>query len=162
MDFVDRLRADWAREVPELDTTPAVVVARVTRIAALLGSGADAALERAGLTRGEFDLLCALRRAGRPLRASEVSTVTSASGAAITKRGDALERAGLLQRTVPSRDRRGVLLELTEDGRAAVDRLMPERLAREARALDGLSPAEVDALAGLLSRVLQRLDGPDA
>jgi DNA-binding MarR family transcriptional regulator len=52
-----------------------------------------------------------------------------------------------------------VLLELTPDGRAAVDRLMPEHLAREADALGALDDGEAAALAALLSRVLVRVEG---
>lgn len=159
VDSVDRLRAEWEREAPELDVAPIAVAGRITRIAALLAARSETALAAADLSRGEFDLLCALRRAGRPLRATEVSTITAASGAAITKRADALVRAGLVVRAVPSRDRRGVLLELTDAGRATVDRLMPEHLAREAEALAGLSAAESERLAALLSRVLVRVEG---
>nr|WP_276581840.1 MarR family transcriptional regulator [Cellulomonas sp. RIT-PI-Y] len=111
-----------------------------------------------GLTRGELDLLSALRRAGRPMRASEVSTVTQSSGAAITKRTDALDRAGLIHRAVPDRDRRGVLLSLTDEGRATVDRLTPVRTAVERDALADLDPDEAAQLAALLSRVLTRID----
>lgn len=160
MDSVDRLRADWEREAPELDVAPIAVAGRITRIAALLDARAESALAAAGLSRGEFDVLCALRRAGRPLRAAEVSTITAASGAAITKRADTLVRAGLVGRAVPHRDRRGVLLELTDAGRETVDRLMPEHLAREAEALAGLDAGETAALAALLSRVLVRVEGP--
>jgi DNA-binding MarR family transcriptional regulator len=159
VDSVDRLRADWEREAPELDVAPIAVAGRITRIAALLAARAEADLAAADLSRGEFDLLCALRRAGRPLRATEVSTITAASGAAITKRADTLVRAGLVARAVPSRDRRGVLLELTAAGRVTVDRLMPEHLAREAEALDGLGAADAERLAHLLSRVLVRIEG---
>jgi len=159
VDSVDRLRAEWEREAPELDVRPIAVAGRITRVAALLAQQSEAALATAGLTRGEFDLLCALRRAGRPLRASEVSTITAASGAAITKRAEILVRAGLVARGIPHRDRRGVLLELTGEGRATVDRLMPEHLAREAAALDGLTAAESERLAALLSRVLVRVEG---
>lgn len=160
VDSVDRLRADWQREAPGFDVAPIAVAGRVTRIAALLDARAEAALAADGLSRGEFDVLCALRRAGRPLRASEVSTITAASGAALTKRADALVQAGLVERSVPSRDRRGVLLALTDAGRAAVDRLMPAHLAREAEALADLEPAEVETLASLLSRVLLRVERP--
>jgi DNA-binding MarR family transcriptional regulator len=52
-----------------------------------------------------------------------------------------------------------VLLELTEQGRAAVDRLMPEHLAREARVLEGLDADDAERLAQLLSRVLVRVEG---
>ncbi len=159
VDSVDRLRAEWQREAPGLDVAPIAVAGRITRIAALLDARAEAALAGAGLTRGEFDLLCALRRAGRALRASEVSTITAASGAAITKRAESLVRAGLVGRGIPHRDRRGVLLSLTDEGRAAVDRLMPEHLAREADALADLDAEEAERLAALLSRVLLRVEG---
>jgi len=159
VDSVDRLRAVWEREPPGLDVAPIAVAGRITRIAALLDARAEAALAEAGLTRGEFDVLCALRRAGRALRAAEVSTITAASPAAITKRADTLVRAGLVARAIPHRDRRGVLLELTDEGRAAVDRLMPGHLAREADALAALDGDEAEALAALLSRVLVRVEG---
>jgi len=158
VDYVDRLRSDWARTAPELDTAPAEVTARIARIAALVTAGVDEALRDAGITRGELDLLSALRRADRPMRAAEVSTVTQASGAAITKRGDALERAGLIERTVPDRDRRGVLLSLTDQGRAAVDRHIPARTEVERAALADLDPTEQAQLAALLSRILTRID----
>lgn len=158
MDYVDRLRSEWARTAPELDTTPAEVTARIARIAALVTAGVDEALRGTGLTRPELDLLSALRRADRPMRAAEVSTVTQASGAAITKRGDALERAGLIDRTVPDRDRRGVLLSLTDEGRATVDRLIPARTEVERASLADLAPAEQEQLAALLSRILRRID----
>lgn len=161
MDYVDRLRADWARTAPDLDTSPAEVVARIDRISALVAGHLDAALVGSGLSRTEFDLLCALRRADRPMRASEVSTVTAASGAAITKRGDALERAGLLTRTVPSRDRRGVELALTDAGCRMVDTLMPVRTAVEQEVLADLSEQEAAELARLLSHVLSRVDHTD-
>jgi DNA-binding MarR family transcriptional regulator len=158
VDYVDRLRSEWARTVPEIDTSPAEVVGRVSRIASLLTAHVDEALTGSGLTRGELDLLSALRRADRPMRASEVSTVTQSSGAAITKRTDALDRAGLIHRAVPDRDRRGVLLSLTDEGRATVDRLTPVRTAVERDALADLDPDEAAQLAALLSRVLTRID----
>lgn len=158
MDYVDRLRAEWARTLPEVDTSPAEVVARISRIASLMTAHVDEALVGCGLTRTELDLLSALRRADRPMRASEVSTVTQASGAAITKRGDALERAGLIHREVPDRDRRGVLLSLTDEGRATVDRLIPLRTAVEREAIEDLDPDDAAQLAALLSRVLVRVD----
>lgn len=159
MDSVDRLRADWEREASGFDVAPIAVAGRITRIAALLDARAEAALAHEGLTRGEFDVLCALRRAGRALRAAEVSTITAASPAAITKRAESLVRAGLVARAIPHRDRRGVLLELTDAGRATVDRLMPEHLAREHEALGGLGAGEAETLAALLSRVLVRVEG---
>jgi DNA-binding MarR family transcriptional regulator len=158
LDYVDRLRAQWAERIPGLDTSPADVVARILRIAALVGHAHERALEEEGLTRGEFELLAALRRAGRALRPREISTVTQSPGASITKRLDRLEHAGLVERTVPERDRRGVLVALTEAGATLVDRLFPEQVAREGAAVAGLDDAEREHLGALLAVVLRALD----
>lgn len=157
-DYVDRLRAQWGERIPGLDTSPAEVVARVLRIGALVGHAHDRALDEEGLTRGEFELLAALRRADHPLRAREITTVTESPGASITKRLDRLERAGLVERTVPERDRRGVLVALTAAGISLVDRLFPEQVAREAAAVSALSVDERDQLGALLGVVLRTLD----
>ncbi|MFC8732338.1 MarR family winged helix-turn-helix transcriptional regulator [Luteimicrobium sp. NPDC057192] len=157
-DYVDRLRAQWAERIPGLDTSSAEVVARVLRIGALVGHANDRALEDEGLNRGEFELLAALRRADRPLRAREITTVTESPGASITKRLDRLERDGLVERTVPERDRRGVLVALTPAGVALVDRLFPEQIAREASAVSALSAEDRERLGGLLATVLRTLD----
>ncbi|MEK8228337.1 MarR family transcriptional regulator [Oerskovia sp. M15] len=117
MDYVERLREQWEEQMPDVDMSPADSIGRITRIAALLAESSDAALAQLSLTRPEFEVLTALRRAG-DLRAREVTTITRAPGASITKRLDHLQREGLVERTVVERDRRGVLLSLTEEGPA--------------------------------------------
>ena len=67
-----------------------------------------------------------------------------------TKRLDRLEQAGLVARTADPFDRRGVLITLTEEGRALIDRVTEAHVANEARLLAGLSEADRDRLAGLL------------
>ena len=157
-DYVDRLRAQWAERLPGLDTASADVVARILRIAALVGQTNERALEDEGLNRGEFELLTALRRADRPLRAREITTVTESPGASITKRLDRLERAGLVERTVPERDRRGVLVALTSAGATLVDRVFPEQVAREGAVVAGLDEDGRERLGELLGVVLRALD----
>lgn len=161
MDFVGRVRAQWADQLPDVDTSSAEIAARIARIAALLEERGVETLARHGLNRPEFDVLAALRRAGRPLRAGEVQTMTRAPGASVTKRLDRLERAGLVARTVPERDRRGVLLELTDSGTALVDELFPVQLEVERRTIADLSEAEQETLGRLLGVVLRRLDPTD-
>ena len=45
---------------------------------------------------------------------------------------------------------RGVLITLTDEGRALIDRVTEAHMANEARLLEGLSEADRDRLAGLL------------
>ena len=154
MDVVDRARAQWAQQRPDVDTTGMAVLARVLRVAALVGKLQDAGLARHGLTTGEFEVLAALRRADRPLRASEVGTLTSSPGATVTKRLDRLDASGLVERRTHERDRRGVLVTLSDEGRAVIDEVLPEHAARERALLGDLDDDERDRLAGLLARVL--------
>ena len=161
MDYVERVREQWAERLPGVDTSAADVTARLRRIAGLLDAQVDAALAEREVSRPELDVLAALRRTGRPLRAGEVTTMTGAPGASITKRLDRLERAGLVERTVLERDRRGVVVELTDAGRALVDDVFPHQLALEGRALVDLPDADRADLARLLAVVLRRLDPVD-
>ena len=158
MDYVERLREQWAEQMPDVDVSPADSIGRITRIAALLAEASDAALAQRSLTRPELEVLTALRRAGRPLRAREVTTITRAPGASISKRLDHLQREGLVERTVVERDRRGVLLSLPEAGTRLVDELFPAQLDRERAALGGLTGDERERLAELLAIVLRRVD----
>ncbi|OLT53377.1 hypothetical protein BJF88_11990 [Cellulosimicrobium sp. CUA-896] len=161
VDYVERVREQWAEQLPGLDTSAAEVTARLRRISGLLDAQVDAVLADREVTRPELDVLAALRRTGRPLRAGEVTTMTGAPGASITKRLDRLERAGLVARTVLERDRRGVVVELTDAGRALVDDVFPHQVALEHRALADLSDADRATLARLLAVVLRRVDPAD-
>lgn len=158
MDFTERVVAQWAERRPDLDVSPVLVLGRIQRIAAALTAASDVSLAPEGLTRGEFDLLTALRRTGRPLRPSEITTVTRASAAAITKRLDRLERDGLVERAGTDRDRRVVLVTLTSAGESLVDRLFAPHVAQEAAVLDGLTPDEVTEIERLLAHLLHAVD----
>ncbi|MEU2199565.1 MarR family transcriptional regulator [Isoptericola sp. NPDC019482] len=161
MDYIERVRAQWAERLPDVDTSPADVGARVRRIAALLESEMSDDLAGRDVTRAELDVLTALRRSGRPLRAGEITTMTGSPGASITKRLDRLERAGLVERAVHERDKRGVLVALTAEGEALVDEVFPRQIEHERSALADLPAAERAELGRLLAVVLRRLDPKD-
>ncbi len=66
-DEVDRLVAAWRQERPDLDVTPLQVLSRVSRLSRHLERARRAAFAEHGLEPWEFDVLTALRRAGKPL-----------------------------------------------------------------------------------------------
>ena len=152
-DLVDRIEAEWARSYPYLDIEPIGILGRIQRIATVSNHRLDRKLEAHGIGRSEFDVLSALARSDRPLRASEVVSTTMLSGASITKISEALSRRGLLARRKSERDGRVVLLELTEEGRALVDAELPNRLADDADVLSPLSADERAQLVDLLRRI---------
>lgn len=152
-DTVDRVRREWIETYPDLDSAPIDVLGRIQRIASISNHRLELSLEQHGITRSEFNVLSALARAGRPLRASEVVSTTMLSGASITKIADSLVRRELLVRQKAERDGRVVLLALTDTGRTVVDFHMPRRLADDAGIIAGLTSAERETLADLLRRV---------
>ncbi len=94
-DFIDKVRREWKRAYPEFDTAPVEVMGRIARINAQSLHQLDRALASSGVSRAEFDVMSALARSDRPLRASEVTAVTMVSGAATTKHADRLAKLAL-------------------------------------------------------------------
>lgn len=160
VDIVERLREDWRAVRPDVDTSSIEVFGRIARTAALASAANDHLLDGAGVSRSEFDVLCVLARAERPLRASDVTAQTLVSGAATTKLAARLEQAGLLVRERLERDGRVVLLALTAAGRRLVDEWFPRCMTYEQSVLDDLDPEERRVLAALLRRLMASAERP--
>ncbi|MFF2697383.1 MULTISPECIES: MarR family winged helix-turn-helix transcriptional regulator [Streptomyces] len=158
-DIVAMVVRQWQAVDPELDTGPMEIIGRINRCAALLQQAEDAPLRSAGLTRPEFDLLGAVRRTARELTPGELARETFSSGAAVTKRLRALQERGLVDRRGDERDRRVAHVRLTDEGRALVDRLLPEQLAYERAVLSGLDDGSRGELGSRLSELLVQLEG---
>jgi DNA-binding MarR family transcriptional regulator len=155
-DWVDHIRAQWARERPDLDTSPVAIIGRLGRLGTFLDAGLERVFRRYGLSRADFDVLAALRREGAPFRLPQkvvMRSVLRTSGT-LSVRIDRLERKGLVRREPDPADRRGVTVALTEHGREVVDLVAPIHLANEDRLLAALTPAQRETLADLLRIVL--------
>ncbi|MEV6228743.1 MarR family transcriptional regulator [Saccharopolyspora shandongensis] len=157
--MVGRISAQWREQRPDLDVSPIDVIGRVRRLGALTNQLDESAFADAGLSRMEFEVLSALRRAGGGLRPSQLTRETLSSGAATTKRLARLETEGLITRTSSRRDRREIDVRLTERGLELIDRLFPAQLERERDLLAPLAPDEREKLGELLAKVLESLDG---
>ncbi|MER6632581.1 MarR family transcriptional regulator [Streptomyces sp. NPDC000987] len=164
LDRVARIQADWRRERPDLDVSPQGVIGRLHRLADRLTGELRLVYARYGLSEGEFDVLCALRRAGEPYQRApgELAAHTMVTTGAMTKRIDRLERAGLVTRRRSEDDQRGRIVALTAPGRELIDRAFTEHMRNERRLLDALTPAEAAALETLLTAWLSRTDHPPA
>ena len=103
----------------------------------------------------EFDVLAALRRAGAPYELSpgRLLKETLVTSGTMTNRVDRLETRALVQRLPDPKDRRGVLVRLTEDGREVVDTALDDLLARERGLLAELDGASLDSLAAALRQL---------
>ncbi|MCD9196256.1 MarR family winged helix-turn-helix transcriptional regulator [Streptomyces albireticuli] len=164
LDRVARIQADWHRERPDLDVGPQGVIGRLHRLADRLTEELCLVYRRYGLSEGEFDVLCALRRAGEPYERApgELAAHTMVTTGAMTKRIDRLERAGLVTRRRSRDDQRGRIVALTEPGRRLIDEAFTDHMRNERRLLDLLASTEAETLETLLTTWLSRMEDPSS
>lgn len=161
-DEVDRIVEAWGRERPDLDISPLAVLSRLSRLSRQLDLARKASFAAHGLESWEFDVLAALRRAGRPyeLPPRELLRQTLVSSGTTTNRIDRLAERGHVQRRPDPADRRGVLVRLTAAGRRAVDGAFESLLDSERALLAGLSDRRRRDLAALLRTLTLTFDDP--
>jgi DNA-binding MarR family transcriptional regulator len=107
------------------------------------------------LTLTQLKTLMAL--APGTMSVKQLAAFLQLSEAATSRAADAMVRRGLLARTECAEDRRSRLLQLTPEGAALRDRVIEARVAGLVEFLEGLEPAETQALAAALSPIVQRL-----
>ena len=159
-DEVDDLIAAWRQERPDLDVEPLAVLSRVSRLARHLDIARRGAFAAHGLESWEFDVLSALRRSGPPYQLTPglLLRATLVTSGTMTNRIDRLAEAGLVYREPDPRDRRGVLVTLSERGKAVVDAAFTDLLEREQALLSCLGPEQRQVLADLLRVMLVPFD----
>ena len=159
-DEVDDLVAAWREQRPDLDVAPLQVLSRVSRLARHLDIARRGAFAAHGLESWEFDVLSALRRAGPPfqLTPGALLRATLVTSGTMTNRIDRLAAAGLVSREPDPRDRRGVLVTLSERGQAVVDAAFIDLLERERALLASLGEDQRQVLADQLRTLLIPFD----
>ncbi|MGW1161732.1 MarR family winged helix-turn-helix transcriptional regulator [Streptomyces sp. NPDC002513] len=155
-DPVDAIIGQWAAVRPDLDTAAMEVFGRIFRLSRAMGDRMEKAYARYGISRGEFDVLAALRRSGEPYTLSprQLSATLMLTTGGMTGRLDKLEAAGLLRRSPDPHDRRGLRVTLTEEGLRLIDEAVGAGLAVQTAALDPLNAQQAGQLADLLRQLL--------
>lgn len=156
-DHVDRFLDEIRPELPgDLDLTVEGIVDRIQGITRRLQKVLDETVSEYGLSHGEWKVLSSLRWAGPPYRrsAGDLARLADLSSGAMTNRLDRLEEAGLVRRLRDPDDRRGVLVELTDEGRALWQEALGVQAAKEALFASALTEREREQLNGLLRRLM--------
>ena len=163
-DEVDRIVDAWQQERPDLDVAPLQVLSRVSRLARHLDIARREAFAANDLEPGEFDVLAALRRNGKPyaLTPSALISQNLVTSGTMTNRIDRLELKNLVARMPDPSDGRGVLVQLTQSGKSAVDRALEELLVRENKLLSSISIADLTKLATILKNIVLPFDEESA
>jgi DNA-binding MarR family transcriptional regulator len=159
-DEVDDLVAAWRAQRPDLDVEPMQVLSRISRLARHLDIARRGAFTDHGLESWEFDVLAALRRQGPPfqLTPGALLRATLVTSGTMTNRVDRLAADGLVRREPDPRDKRGVLVTLTSQGRERVDAALADLLRRERALLAALDSGQRRHLADLMRILLAPFD----
>jgi DNA-binding MarR family transcriptional regulator len=162
-DLTDRVLKGWQGARPELEVGPLQVTGRLSRIGPLLAKRQESVFGRLGLNRGEAGALSALRIAGPPHRLSptRLGRGLMLSSAGVTSRIDRLERRGLVRRLADPDDRRGVIVELTDQGLEVVDAAVAAIAISDRQLLERLDAEEIAQLEAILRKLLGGLELPE-
>jgi DNA-binding MarR family transcriptional regulator len=155
-DEVDELTEAWARERSDLDLAPVAIFSRISRLSRHLDLARRDAFTRHGIESWEFDVLAALRRAGSPYELSpgRLLRETLVTSGTMTNRVDRLAARGYVERSPDPTDRRGVIVRLTWEGKAAVDGAFGALIEAETALLADLPDRDRTRLASLLRSLL--------
>lgn len=153
---VNKILEQWQRERPDLDASPMGVMGPIARLAKHLDRSIQETVSELGLNSGDFDVLATLRRSGHPYQLSptDLFNTLMVSSGTMTYRVDRLERADLVKRMDDPKDRRGMLIQLTDRGFTAIEKAVEAHVANGHRLLSVLEEAERKILAQLLHKVL--------
>lgn len=150
-----KVGADFADEYPDGDPAKAEVIATLVRT----GTSVAQEIERAmlatfGVAQNLLNCLAVVDGAEGPITPGDIGERTLVSSGTVTSTLDQLEYRGWVRRVPNPDDRRSVLVEITEDGRAIADQFLPGIRALEQSLLAGLTDNEIATLMRLLAKVL--------
>jgi DNA-binding MarR family transcriptional regulator len=122
----------------------------LTHSAHRLRRGSTAQLAPLGLTNAQARVLRIVATAGRPLRMADIAARLEVVPRSVTTMVDGVEAAGLIARSADPDDRRSVLVRLTTEGHALLQRLDQARRVTAEEIFGGLNADERTDLARLL------------
>lgn len=155
-DPVDKILGQWQHERPDLDASPMGVIGRMARLAKHLDRSIQETVSEFGLNPGDFDVLATLRRSGHPYQLSptDLFNALMVSSGTMTHRIDRLEQVNLVKRISDPSDRRGMLVQLTNQGFNVIEKAVEAHVTNGHRLLIVLEEAERKILAQLLHKLL--------
>lgn len=119
----DEFEDEW----PGSRSTSTEIVINMIRAGAALNARVSAFVQEYGLpSASSLGVLEVLRAEGGPLQPSDIARRIFASRPALSGILDSLQARGLVRRQTHPQNRRGVLVDITDDGLHVIERLLPE------------------------------------
>lgn len=146
----------WRREFPDIDCSGKAVVGRLLHLHEVFLTAVNRTLSKHRLKYPAYAVLATLRVEGAPYRMSpkallDALILTSGGLSNLLRR---LEKAGHIRRMADEIDGRGVIVELTEQGRRLVEPAMRDHAETERRLVGMLSGDEQEIVASALGRMM--------
>src|SRR2546425_482100 len=157
---LDEQIAIYQREFGDLDPQVEKVVSALQRLNRRMNVAYGRQTATLGVSNTEWEVLKALVMAGRPYRLgpSDLAKRLGLTPAAMTHRIDRMVAEGLVTRERDESNRVRVIVGLTDEGRGKWLEAMRMAAGFEAQLLQDLSLEELATFAGMLLRVLQRVE----
>ncbi|MDQ3659750.1 MAG: MarR family transcriptional regulator [Actinomycetota bacterium] len=159
-----RVEAEHARRYPGADKLATECVINLIRTESMVVTELDRLFRCHGLSGPGFNVLMIIEGAGRPLSPYEIGDRRLVTRGTVTGLLDTLEKQGLVRRTPHPDDRRMLLIELSDPGRALLAAVRRELFPLQGELISALSGAEKETLIGLLGKLQGHLearsDGP--
>ena len=146
----------WRREFPEIDCSGKAVVGRLLHLREVFLAAIDRTLAKHRLKYPAFAVLATLRVHGAPYRMSPKALLDSLilTSGGLSNLLRRLEKAGHIRRMADQTDGRGVIVELTAQGRRVVEPAMRDHAQTERRLVAMLSSAEQQQVGRTLARLM--------
>lgn len=146
----------WRREFPDIDCSGKAVVGRLLHLREMFLLSVNRTLARHRLKYPAYAVLATLRVEGAPYRMSpkallDALILTSGGLSNLLRK---LEKAGHVRRLADDTDGRGVIVELTEQGRRVVEPAMRDHAETERRLVAALSREDQGMVAKALGRLM--------
>jgi len=135
------------------EISAAELTERLLRIAHLIRRASLASMAELDLTPAQSRTLRVISKADSPIRMGELAATLGVVPRSATGLVDALEHAGLVERTVDPDNRRAVLVTLTQRGRDMQDRMAEARRRAGDGIFGALDTPERRTLADLLQKL---------
>lgn len=156
---MDEIKAQWAQQRPDLDTKPMELIGRLIRLSAHLSQEMGETFARHGLSAASFDVLATLLRTGPPhvLSPNQLLATMMVTSGTMTNRIDQLEKEGLVSRVQNPKDKRSVMVKLTEKGRLIIDDAVTDHVDTQTRLVSVIDEHQRDDLNALLKFYLANI-----
>ena len=155
-DHIDRFLDTIRVRLPMLDPEVEGIVDRIGGLQRRFKRAMDETLDEFNLDWAEYKLLGLLTREGEVYRSSpgKLARIMELSSGAMTNRLDRLEQAGLVRRMPDPDDRRGILVELTPEGKRVYEDAIGVQGRKESLVASALTVPEKKQLNALLRRLM--------